>query len=298
MLFGDGCVSVNWVISADEAVAPIESGATIGLGGFLSMRHPMALVRALLRRKLKDLTVVAPAGGIDIDLLIASGAVHKAVIGVCSLDLAGPAPAFRKAAEDRSIDVVDIGVSSLYRALEAGWRDLPEMPASYTLADEMLAHHPGRRDPEHPALIRIPAIRPDFALIHADRASRRGDVRLSAPALDVPLAWASKKVVVSVERIIDEGDLAHWGATGISRDHVDVLVPAPFGAHPTSCPPDHAPDFEAIVDYREAAEKGSVAAIPADEESYRKNVGVARLIELRRLASRGGLAAWNLPQTR
>lgn len=291
-------MAMKWACDADEAVASIASGATVGLGGFLSMRHPMALVRALLRRNLRDLTIVAPAGGMDVDLLVASGAVRRIFVGVCSLDLAGPAPAFRKAAEERSIEVVDIGVSSLYRALEAGWRDLPDMPANYSLSDEMLARHPGRRDAERPEIIHIPAIRPDVALIHAERAGRRGDLRLSAPALDVQIAWASRVVIASVEKVVDGADLAGWGMTGIPKDHVDVVVPIPFGAHPTSCPPDHATDFEAIVDYRERMEKGGAIALAADEETYRKEVGVARLIELRRLASRGGLAAWNLHQTR
>ena len=54
--------------SLDEAVANVESGMTIGIGGWGSRRKPMAFVRALLRTGITDLTVVS-YGGPDIGLL-------------------------------------------------------------------------------------------------------------------------------------------------------------------------------------------------------------------------------------
>lgn len=46
----------------DSAVATLESGMTLGIGGWGSRRKPMSLVRALLRTDIKDLTVVSYGG--------------------------------------------------------------------------------------------------------------------------------------------------------------------------------------------------------------------------------------------
>ena len=69
----------------DEAVAGVESGMTIGIGGWGSRRKPMAFVRALLRTGVTDLTVVT-YGGPDLGLLCSAGKVAKAYYGFVSLD--------------------------------------------------------------------------------------------------------------------------------------------------------------------------------------------------------------------
>lgn len=60
----------------DSAVATLESGMTLGIGGWGSRRKPMSLVRALLRTDIKDLTVVS-YGGPDVGLLCAAGRVKN-----------------------------------------------------------------------------------------------------------------------------------------------------------------------------------------------------------------------------
>ena len=69
----------------DEAVSSIESGMTIGIGGWGSRRKPMAFVRALLRTDVTDLTIVT-YGGPDIGLLCSAGKVKRVYYGFVSLD--------------------------------------------------------------------------------------------------------------------------------------------------------------------------------------------------------------------
>ena len=296
-------MAATWAATPDDAVASIESGQTVALGGFLSMRHPMALVRALLRRGVRDLTIVAPAGGIDADLMIAAGAVRRIVFGVCSLDLVGPAPAFRRAAEAGRLEAVDFGVSALGRALEAGWRGLPEQPARYLIGSDLKNHHPARPHPERRDLVNLPALRPDVCLIHADRVSRDGDARFKAAGLDLYLAWASDRVIVSAERVVDRDRLAAYDGAVLARDHVHVVVEAPWGAHPTSCPTDYAADVDYALDYRDhiagAADQGLAARdyYDGDEAGHRAAMGVATVLELRRLAESGGMLGWTAPST-
>src|SRR5688500_5755830 len=97
------------VCSLDEALAPISDGATVGIGGTIISDHPMALVRGLVRRRLRNLTVVAPTAGLDVDLLVAAGCVAKIHTAYVGAEGAAPiGPAFRAAAESGALDVRDL----------------------------------------------------------------------------------------------------------------------------------------------------------------------------------------------
>ena len=72
-------------MTEDDVVARLESGMTIGIGGWGSRRKPMSIVRAILRSPLKDLTIAA-YGGPDLGLLCAAGKVRRALYSFVSLD--------------------------------------------------------------------------------------------------------------------------------------------------------------------------------------------------------------------
>ena len=63
-------------MSEDEVAAELRDGMTIGVGGWGSRRKPMALVQAIARSALRDLTVIS-FGGPDVGLLCAAGKVKK-----------------------------------------------------------------------------------------------------------------------------------------------------------------------------------------------------------------------------
>ena len=61
------------LVDLDTALAPIESGCTLALGGSLLRRQPNAAVRALIRRGIKDLTLLTWATTTATDMLAAAG---------------------------------------------------------------------------------------------------------------------------------------------------------------------------------------------------------------------------------
>ena len=93
----------NKVMTVDQMAATVTSGMTIGIGGWGSRRKPMALVRALLRTNVRDLTVVS-YGGPDVGLLCAAGRVRKLVYGFVSLDSIALEPHFRTARQAGTIE--------------------------------------------------------------------------------------------------------------------------------------------------------------------------------------------------
>src|SRR3954468_11300966 len=102
----------------DEVVAEVRDGMTIGIGGWGSRRKPMALVRALCRTDVKDLTVVS-YGGPDVGLLCATGKVRKGVVAFVSLDSIALEPHFRNAMQAGAVGTLQIDEGMFLLGLQA-----------------------------------------------------------------------------------------------------------------------------------------------------------------------------------
>ena len=113
-------------LTAAAVADKLRDGMTIGIGGWGPRRKPMALIRAILRSALKDLTVVA-YGGPDVGMLCAAGKVRKLIYGFVSLDAIPVEPWFRRARESGSIEARELDEGLLQWGLRAaGMRVQPE----------------------------------------------------------------------------------------------------------------------------------------------------------------------------
>ena len=106
-------------MTVEEVVAELRDGMTIGIGGWGPRRKPMALVRAILRSDLKDLTIVS-WGGADVGLLARAGKIRKLVYAFVSLDTIPLEPNFQKARQDGTIpEVVELDEGMFNTGLQA-----------------------------------------------------------------------------------------------------------------------------------------------------------------------------------
>src|SRR5262245_4981448 len=105
-------------MSLEQVVERLHDGMTLGIGGWGSRRKPMALVRAIARSSLRDLTVVS-FGGPDVGLLCAAGKIRRLVYGFVSLDSIALDPHFRRARERGAIEAVELDEGMLYWGLYA-----------------------------------------------------------------------------------------------------------------------------------------------------------------------------------
>ena len=97
------------VLMADEeAAALIRDGDVVIVGGFGTVNHPMSIIRALVRRKVRNLTVIGAAtAGLEIDLLIGAGCVRKVVAPYIGAELHAPiGHCYRRAAENDEIEIL------------------------------------------------------------------------------------------------------------------------------------------------------------------------------------------------
>jgi glutaconate CoA-transferase subunit A len=274
-------------MTADEAVAEVRDGMTIGIGGWGSRRKAMVFVRALVRRGVKDLTVVS-YGGPDVGILCATGQLKKAVYGFVSLDSIPLEPHFRKARQNGTIEAIELDEGMFLLGLRAAAQRLPFLPTRAGLGSDVLTINPHLRTVKSPygdgeELVAVPALTLDIAFVHMNRADASGNGQALGrdPYFDNLFCMAAKKAFLSCERIVSTGELVSGGPLQsllINRMMVSGVVEAPNGAHFTECPPDYGRDerfqreYAATAAGDEAWEAFRATYLDRSEAEYQKAV--------------------------
>ena len=275
--------------SLRDAAKLVPDGAILALGGGLCARLPMALVRELVRLGRRDLHLVGSAHSIDVDLLVAAGAVRiceESYVGY-EQDL-GLAPAFRAAAQAGEIEVRESCCATVLAQLRAAETGLPFMPVTGVRGTDIAALHPEYGTVVCPftgqEFVAVPPLRPDVALLHAPFGDRYGNLHLDQPyVLDERFAAAADLVVATVDRIAAPAEVAAAGVT-VPAHLVAAVAEAPFGAHPASCYPGYAYDRAHLAEWVAAATEGATAVkayleryVHPGEDAYRAQVAPERL---------------------
>lgn len=251
----------------DAAVAEIESGMTIGIGGWGSRRKPMAFVRALLRTDVTDLTVVT-YGGPDLGLLCAAGKVKRVYYGFVSLD--SPPfydPWFARRRTEGAIEAREMDEGMLRCGLQAAAQRLPFLPIRAGLGSDVRAFwgdelktvtSPYETDGAHEELIAMSALNLDAAFVHMNLGDVKGNAAYTGidPYFDDLFLMSAKRRHLSVEKIVSTEELVKSVVPQqqiINRMMVDTVVEAPNGAHFTTNEPDYRRDEKFQRHYAEAA---------------------------------------------
>ena len=256
-------------MTVDEAVAEVTDGMTIGIGGWGSRRKPTAFIRALVRKGVKNLTLVS-YGGPDIGILCATGQLKKAVYGFVSLDSIPLEPHFRKARQNGTIEAVELDEGMFLLGLRAAAQRLPFLPTRAGLGSDVLKINPHLKTVKSPyddgeELVAVPASNVDVAFIHMNRADASGNGQALGrdPYFDNLFCMAAKNTFMSCEKIVPTEELVSGGplqSLVINRMMVSGVVEAPGGAHFTECLPDYARDEKFQREY---------AATAKDEEAWK-----------------------------
>jgi len=242
-------------MSIDEVIDSLESGMTVGIGGWGPRRKPMALVRALYNSDLTDLTIVS-WGGADVGLLARAGKIRKLVYAFVSLDSVPLEPNFQRARQQGSIpEIVELDEGMFQTGLRAAAERLPFLPMRAGLGSDVLVNNPWLRTVVspydeghgHEELVAVPALRLDAALVHLNRADQHGNASYLGPDpyFDDLFAMAAERTYVSVEQVVDTAGLTVDTPVQrllLSRMMVTGVVETPNGAHFTTCTPDYERD--------------------------------------------------------
>ena len=261
-------------MTIDEVVGELRDGMTSGIGGWGPRRKPMALVRAILRSDLTDLTIVS-YGGADVGLLVRAGKVRKLVYAFVSLDTVPLEPNFQRARQGKEVaEVVELDEGMFQTGLRAAAQRLPFLPMRAGLGSDVLVNNPDIRtvtspyadaDGVHEELVAVPALHLDVALVHLNRADKHGNATYLGPDpyFDDLFCMAADRAYVSVEQVIDTAGLTVDTPVQrllLSRMMVSGVVETPNGAHFTTCTPDYERD--------EKFQKAYVAAASGSDEEW------------------------------
>ena len=288
------------IIELDDALAKVKDGMTIAIGGFIKSSHPMLVVRGLIKRGVKNLTVVGPASsGLEIDLLIAAGVAKKVVAPYVGGEVLAPiGPAFRAAAERGKVEVFELDEAMYYCALRAAAQRVPFNPWRSGVGTSFPQMNPAIKEFKDPlngeTLLAIPAVNIDIAFLHAATSDAYGNVQYIGHGYgDRAIYAAADETYVQVEQVVSNEQIkADPGKTAIPG--ADGIIRAKFGAHPYSSPGHYIEDKAHIKQYVQAAtawaKSDDFAPLqayldefvtgPKDHAEYLERVGIRNLLSL------------------
>jgi glutaconate CoA-transferase, subunit A len=228
------------ITSLSEAVAGlIRDGQTVALEGFTHL-IPSAAGHEIIRQRRTGLTLVRMTPDLIYDQLIGMGCAEKLIFSWGGNPGVGSLHRFRDAVEKGwplPLAIEEHSHAGLANAYVAGASNLPFAVLRGYAGSDLPKHNPAIRRIRCPftneELTAVPAIRPDVAIIHAQKADRKGNVLIwGIVGVQKEAVLAAKHSIVTVEEIVDSLE-APSNAVVLPSWVVSAVAPVPGGAHPS-----------------------------------------------------------------
>ncbi len=295
------------VTTLEEAIRLVRDGDHVGLGGSTLSRTPMALIWALIRAGRSGLTVSRGIVSNEGEWLYASGASTHIITSWFAQGIVwGLSRVMREFTESGRARFEEWSHMSIGLGYRASAMGLPFLPTRTMLGSDVARRVEGRfRTMTCPytgeTLGLVPALRPDVAFIHVQRADPYGNAQIDGlPFMDVDLAMAADKVILTAERIVSNEQIRRApDRTKIPFFCVEAVVEVPFGCAPHECFGEYEPLFPHLDRYAAMIREGGTDACrayldrvvrgPASYAGYLEELGLADLLE----AQRAGRRIWN-----
>ena len=202
-------VSPTRFVGIEELAEGVEDGAKVVMAPDYA-GAPLAAVRALIRRKVRDLHLIgAPQFGLAADLLVGAGCVQTVETAGLGLGEFGLAPRFRDAVAQGDVHLKDATCPAIHAGLQAAEKGVPFMPIRGIIGSDLTRQRNDWTVIDSPlGEAEVAAIEPDVALAHAPMADEAGNVWVGLRREIMTMAHASKRTLVTVERLHDGNLLA------------------------------------------------------------------------------------------
>jgi glutaconate CoA-transferase subunit A len=244
-----------------DAVHLVKDDDVIGLGGMTIYRRPVSFVKAFIQQEQppQNLTLLAFTAGIAADMLVCAGLVNKVRTCYFGLEIFGLAPNFTTAANKGELDIIEESEASLACGIRAQLAGVGFIPSLAWQGTDMFSARPDVKLIEDPytgeQLTAFPAISCDVAVIHVLMADRSGNCVLGGnPTIDLELTTMATTVIITAEEVVEKIE----GGIDIISDNIDIVIPIPGGALPTSCYPLYPIDGKEILRYITYSTRGQL----------------------------------------
>jgi glutaconate CoA-transferase subunit A len=297
-MLGSQSLTPKVVTMAEAVRRHVPDGASVALGTALECLIPFAAAHELIRQGRRDLTLVGPISDVAFDQLVAAGCVRRIVAAWVGNVQHGSGYAFRRALEQgvpNRIEIEDHSNFSIALALEAAALGVPYLPTRSLLGSDLLARNPRLRAAACPftgdPLVLVPALAPDVAILHVQRADAHGNCQAWGPTgVSAAAGKASRTVIVVAEELVEPAAIrSDPNRTLLPGFLVAAVVPLAGGAHPSPVQGHYNRDHALYADWhaRSATAEGAAGWLeawvrePGDHAGYLAKLGRARLARLR-----------------
>ena len=237
------------VMNVSEAVSRfVRPGDYLVVGAVGAVRIPTAVLHEVARQGITGLKFGGHTATHDCQILSAARAFDACDIAyVVGLEARGLSKESRRHFESGNVELVQWTNAALAWRLKAAAMGISFIPARHMLGTDTLAHS-AAKVVECPytgkPLVALPALYPDLAVIHVHEADIYGNARIRGILVaDEDLARASKKVIVTCERLIPHEEIRREPhLTNIPYYCVDAVVEVPFGSYPGNMPGEYYSD--------------------------------------------------------
>jgi len=227
------------VVPLAEAIGEhLPDGATVFVGGF-GHAVPFAAAHEFIRQGKRELTLCRSGTDILFDQAIAAGCVSKVIFGYIGNPGIGLSHAFNRALAEGVLQIEEWTNFSMVLRLHAARLGVPFLPADILRAGDIggasIDVHTVTCPYTGQELSAIPALKPDVALIHAQRADQAGNVQFWGIDGDTREgALAADAVIATVEEIVPTEVIAGAPERTIVPAHrIASVSVAAGGAHPS-----------------------------------------------------------------
>ncbi|NKB53887.1 MAG: CoA transferase subunit A [Rhizobiaceae bacterium] len=229
------------VSTLQEAVSEnIKSGDTAAFEGFTHL-IPHAAAHEVMRQGMTDLTLMRMTPDLVYDQFVGLGRVEKMIFSYAGNPGVGLLRRVRDAVENqwpRPLEIEEHSHAAMANAYEAGAAGLPLAVFRGYLGAGLKQVSPNVKSIICPftgeELAAVPANRPDVTFIHAQKASRKGDVLIEGiVGVQKEAVLAAKRAVVTVEEVVDDFDDIHPNAVILPHWTISAVCQVKGGAHPS-----------------------------------------------------------------
>ncbi|HEY7816655.1 MAG TPA: CoA-transferase, partial [Vicinamibacteria bacterium] len=202
-------MSESKVTTMRDAVARfVEDGDSVLAEGFTHL-IPFAAGHEIIRQRKKDLTLCRLTPDLIYDQMVGAGVAKKLVFSWAGNAGVGSLHAIRRAVEGGRLEIEEYSHFGLATRIKAGASGLPFLPLRTYHGTDLPKVNSSIRPIECPftgeTLYAVPALNPDVAILHAQRADESGNTQVwGLTGVQKEAAFAAKKIIVSVEEIVGE----------------------------------------------------------------------------------------------
>ncbi|MFC1591574.1 CoA transferase subunit A [Thermodesulfobacteriota bacterium] len=254
------------VMTVKEAVSIfIHDGDYLASGGFGANRISTAAMHEILRQNKQNLGFAGHTTTHDFQILAAGNRRGRKIMArvdaayIVGLEARGLSPQARRVMQSGEVEVCEWTNYALACRLHAAAMGVPFIAIRSMLGTDTFGYSAAKEIKcpfTDKKLAAMPALYPDVALIHVHESDPHGNCRIKGIAVaDLELARASKRVIITTERIISNDQIRkHPEATMIPSLCVDAVCEVKYGSYPGNMAGEYFSDEEHLGKWLEVEE--------------------------------------------